>query len=318
MLAVEINKTVKSLKYLFVSICIAVSSSCSIVVQESRELGRFDYFKDFAKDVVALRKETKYFEKKGPFGYQYFTDVNISVAQQGDFQADLIKSRVMGAAPLVIFIHGNYSNSKVHAYQAQHLSSWGFHTLSLDLPNKGEWLKNGDRVVAILDQLVENVSSELKVSKILLVGHSFGGSVSMIAASSSPWVSGVILLDPALVSLSVRKHLEDVKVPVILLGADKERYKAVNRDLFYSHTNTKMLELSYVDTTHDEAQFPSLCEMYLLGYKCYSPLNQVHFSTGIIVSAFSISATGSIDYAAKLFNKDVKLGIIKDVKKKYY
>ena len=68
---------------------------------------------------------------------------------------------------------------------------------------------------------VNNITCE-SIDQILLVGHSFGGSASIIAAAKGARVRGLILLDPAVVHNKVVRQMRRVKVPVILIGADKK------------------------------------------------------------------------------------------------
>ena len=58
-------------------------------------------------------------------------------------------------------------------------------------------------------------------------------------------VAGLIFLDPALVHESVIKHLKQIQVPAILLGADEDVFKSRKRQQFFKQTNGSILEVSF-------------------------------------------------------------------------
>ncbi|MFK7826384.1 MAG: dienelactone hydrolase family protein [Oligoflexales bacterium] len=262
----------------------------------------------------------KAFEKKGPFGYQYHADLEIEINKEESLKVDYIQSSADGKAPLLIFIHGNRSKKEVHSFQAQRLSSWGFHTLSIDLPNRKQWVNNGDRVLRLVNyinahpEILGGLGKHIDVDKIILIGHSFGGSASIIAAGSGAPVSGIILLDPAVVHPVVVEKMPQVTVPVILLGADKELYKSRKRQKFFDKIESDMIELSLSNTTHNEAQYPSMCSFFTLGFECYSRENQKLFTSAITVSALSLTVSKGLDFAWTIFSESANYGVVKDLK----
>ena len=130
-------------------------------------------------------------------------------------------------------------------------------------------MKNGtllSEVVGDLTKKTKWLGHAFDKKRIFVVGHSFGGSAATIAASMQSKISGLILLDPAVVHSKVLKKMRDVKVPVFLLGADKNRYKAKKRDYFYKGLGGKFLELSISGSTHNDAQYPSMTQIFALGF----------------------------------------------------
>lgn len=274
-------------------------------------------FNVFAANVMSKKPNLNTFQKRGPFGFSYFDDFKMKISNKETFSVDLLLSTAEGKAPLAVFVHGNKSTKETHSFQAQRLSSWGFHSLLIDLPNRHQWVKNGGRVGRIVKHIAKQskfLGRVIDRNKIILVGHSFGGSASTIATGMGAPVSGLILLDPAVVSSRVKRYMAKVKVPVILLGADQKVYRAVKRDSFFRTIPTTMMELSFVNTTHEEAEFPSACALDYFGYECFSVANQRKFASAIILSAFSLTQTNNINYAWNGFKKGKNKGLIKKMK----
>ena len=65
------------------------------------------------------------------------------------------------------------------------------------------------------------ISKNFNREKIILIGHSFGGSLVTLVASKTPFIKGIILLDPAVFHKKVIKAMKKIKQPTILLGADR-------------------------------------------------------------------------------------------------
>ena len=278
-----INTWISKVIFAFFAIII---SGCMTTVDKNSRVGKKNSLNRFAASMIDRRPKSEYFQKRGPFGFSYFDDFRLKINEKESFLVDLLLSTSVGKAPLVVFVHGNKSTKETHSFQAQRLSTWGFHSLLIDLPNRHEWVKNGSRVGRIIKYLSTKskfISRLINKNKILLVGHSFGGSASTIATGMGAPVSGLILLDPAVVSPKVKQYMAKIKVPVILLGADKKIYRAVKRDSFFRTIPATMMELSFVNTTHEEAEFPSACALYSFGFECYSVENQRKFASAIIV-----------------------------------
>ena len=65
-----------------------------------------------------------------------------------------------------------------------------------------------------------------------------------------------------------------------------------------------MVEISVKDATHDDAQYPSRREIEYFGIDFFtSEKHQRTFMSAIVASAFSMGATGKLDYAWKALAK---------------
>ena len=179
---------------------------------------------------------------------------------------------------LVIILHGFDSAKEDHTYQAMHLASWGMHSLSLQLPNRGPWVSNGKTLVAVA------------------------------LADGAP-ATGAILLDPAAISRELPGYLSRIKKPVLILGADEHVSPARNRDYFSRNVRSGIGEVSIKDAIHEDAQFPS-------GSTQAIEELQVTFMRTLTSAALSISSTGKFDYAWASFGDVLKNGKFFNAKKK--
>jgi pimeloyl-ACP methyl ester carboxylesterase len=108
-------------------------------------------------------------------------------------------------------------------------------------------------MVALLKAVPSLVSPNIDTSKIILVGHSFGGSAVTIAAAQGAEIAGLVLLDPAVVSEEIYSYQKSVQVPVVLLGADKTVFKSRYRDTFSKNIKSPFFEISIVGAEHTDA-----------------------------------------------------------------
>ncbi|MFK7873031.1 MAG: dienelactone hydrolase family protein [Oligoflexales bacterium] len=232
------------------------------------------------------------FSKKGPFKVKTHRQVSLSISPKEKFYGDYFRPSHKGKAPLIIFIHGNLFNRHAHSHQASRLSSWGFHTLILDVPNQHEWVENGKRVAKVtklIQSYPQQLSSHIDTQKIILIGHSFGGSAVTLAAAHGAPVHGLILLDPAVVHDIVIKAMNKVAVPVVLLGADPSVFRSRRRQLFFKHIPTAMTEVTVAGSTHNDAQYPSITS-WRWGVDPFTTTQyQETFLRSIIVASFGLS-----------------------------
>jgi pimeloyl-ACP methyl ester carboxylesterase len=252
------------------------------------------------------------FRLRGPFAVAAHTNHEISLSDTERIDSDLFLAAPAGKAPLVIFVHGYALTKQSHTYQAMHVASWGMHSLTVQLPNNGPWIDNGKTLARIVDFIYRSpatIDSRIDVNKIILVGHSFGGTSVAIALAEGARAAGGILLDPAGVGRDLPGYLQKIRSPVLLLGADEQISVARNRDFFYRFIRSGIDEVSIKDAAHEDAQYPS-------EFAQTTEELQITFVSALTAAAISLSATGKLDYAWASFGDAIANGKLIDAKKK--
>ncbi|MDB5809138.1 MAG: hypothetical protein JWN94_1260 [Betaproteobacteria bacterium] len=252
------------------------------------------------------------FRLRGPFPVTVDTNHEIGLSSSEHINSDLFLAAPAGKAPLVIFMHGYASTKESHSYQAMHLASWGLHSMSVQLPNTGSWNANGKtlaRIVNLIQRSPELVDRRVDVDRIILVGHSFGGTSVCIALAEGARAAGGILLDPASVGRDLPAYLRKIAAPVIVLGADEHVSETRNRDFFYRYIQAGVGEISIKNASHEDAQFPSQLAQT-------TEELQVSFVSALTAADISLSATGKFDYAWTSFDGAIQNGKLFNAKRK--
>ena len=109
----------------------------------------------------------------------------------------------------------------------------------------------------------------------------------------------------------MKKYLRRVSAPTVLLGADPKVFKSKHRKSFYKNINSQMLEVSFKDATHDDAQNPSRFSLKAFGFDPFtSSEHQARITSAIVASAFSIANLSSVDFAYDTFKRKIASGAI--------
>jgi pimeloyl-ACP methyl ester carboxylesterase len=258
------------------------------------------------------KADVDHFRLRGPFDVVALENYEIRLSSTERINTNMYLSAPAGKAPLVIILHGLDGAKEDHTFQAMHLASWGMHSLSLQLPNSGPWVANGRtlaRIASFIHAWPDIVDRRIDVNKIILVGHSYGGSsVAVALAEGAPAVGG-ILLDPAAISRDLPAFLSQISKPMLVLAADEKVSSARNRDYFYQFVRSGIAEVSIKDASHEDAQ--SAAE--------FAPVThdlQVAFVSALTSAAFSLSSTGKFDYAWSSFDGVIKGGKYINARKK--
>jgi pimeloyl-ACP methyl ester carboxylesterase len=235
-------------------------------------------------------------------------------------EADLYLCAAAPKAPLVIVSHG-YNNSKEdHSFQAMHLASWGMHGMAVDLPNHGPWIANGRTLAKLVDAIHRNpqiVDGRIDAGKIILVGHSFGATAVAAALGEGAPALGGVLLDPAAIGRQLPQLLKRITVPVMVIGADEDIWPTRNRSQFYRFIPRTVGEISIRDTVHEDAQYPNERTLRVFEEDPDDTEEaQIAFVSALTASAFSLAATGGIDYAWNSFETALKNGIFFNARRK--
>jgi acetyl esterase/lipase len=267
---------------------------------------------ELRQNVLKHAPDLDQFRLRGPFDVAEKRNRTIRLSARESVNADLYLSAHADRAPLVIILHGYDGTKEAHAYQAAHLASWGIHGLALQLPNQGPWVGNGRtlaRLVKLIHDRPELVDRGVDPNKIILAGHSFGGTSVIVALAERGPAAGGILLDPSVDARDMPRFLARVGVPVLLLGADEYYSLMRNRDYFYRFIRSGIAEISIKDSVHEDAQFPA-------EDGAASEEQQLTFVSAMTAAAISISAGGNFDFAWSSFNAGSGRGRFFNARKK--
>ncbi len=275
---------------------------------------------DLQRYLLSRKPDVAQFKMRGPFAVTERTGLEIPLDSSPPVQADLYLCAAARKAPLVIVLHG-YANSKHdHAFQAMHLATWGMHGMALDLPNRGPWIANGRTLAKLVDTIRRTpqlFDGRIDADKIILVGHSFGATAVSAALGEGAPALGGILLDPAGIGRELSQLLRRITVPMMVIGADEDIWPTRNRGQFYRFIPATVGEISIRDTVHKDAQYPN--ENTLRAFE-ENPDDteeaQITFVSALTVSAFSLAATGGLDYAWNSFENGLKKGIFFNARRK--
>lgn len=258
-------------------------------------------FSDLQKQLLDQNPGINRFRQRGPFAVTVRQDRELRPSAKERILADVYLASAAEKAPLVIFLHGHDCSKEAHARQAAHVASWGMHAVSLQLAKTGPWDVNAltlGRIVNLIRRTPGIIDSRIDVNRIILVGHSFGGHAVAVAMAQGAPVAGGILLDPAYFGRATPEFLYRIKKPVMVLGADEILNPVRRREYFYDYIQNDVVEVSIKDATHEDAQFPSETSLQNGGVDADTTEElQITFVSGIVATAFSLSATGSLDYA---------------------
>lgn len=266
------------------------------------------------------KADLEQFRLRGPFEVTMQRDLVLRLSSTERIRVNLFLASPAEKAPLVIFLHGHDSSKEAHAYQAIHAASWGMHSLTVQLPKKGPWDRNGRMLKKIVDTIFnspEIIDRRIDVNKIILVGHSFGGYAVTVALAEGARAAGGILLDPAVVGNKKPTFLQKINKPVMLLGADENVSAVRHRNYFFHYIRSGIAEISIKDASHEDAQYPSEFALQNFGFDPETTeALQITFASAITSVAFSLSTTRTFDYAWKSFGDVFENGKFYNAKKK--
>lgn len=96
----------------------------------------------------------------------------------------------------LVFVHGWASERGAWREQADYFAE-SYRVVTLDLAGHGQSTTGRRKVwtLASLSDDVRAVMERLKLKRVILVGHSMGGPVSLLAATQEPGVRAVVLVD---------------------------------------------------------------------------------------------------------------------------
>lgn len=265
------------------------------------------------------KPDVELFRLRGPFAVETRKDFAIHLSDTEHITGDLYLSTPAEKTSLVVFLHGLDNSKEDHAYQARHVATWGMHSLVLQLSNTGPWVDNGKtmaRIVNLIYRQPELIDKRIDVSKLILVGHSYGGTSVVVAIADGAPAVGGILLDPAGISRELPKFLSQITKPVMVIGADERVSQARDRELFYLFIRSGVAEVSVKDASHEDAQYRAEYPVQLFSSAPDTEEQQITFVSALTSAAFSLASTGKFDFAWGSFGDAIKNGRIFNVKRK--
>jgi pimeloyl-ACP methyl ester carboxylesterase len=270
--------------------------------------------------LLSQKPDVGQFRLRGPFAVLERRDLEIPLSSDLTVEADLYLCAAARKAPLVMVLHGHNNSKTDHAFQAMHLASWGMHGVALNLPNQGPWIANGRALAKLVEAIQRTprlIDARIDTDKMILVGHSFGATAVTAALGEGARVLGGVLLDPAGIGRQLPQLLKRIIVPVMVIGADDDVWPTRNRGFFYRFIPARIGEISIRDTRHEDAQYPN---PYTLRAFDDQPDDteeaQVTFVGALTASAFSLAATGGLDYAWNSFESAFKTGMFFNARRK--
>lgn len=275
---------------------------------------------DLQRYLLSRKPDVGQFRLRGPFAVSERKDLEISLASGVTAEADLYLCAAARKAPLVIVLHGHDNSKEDHAFQAMHLASWGMHGMAIDLPKRGPWIANGRtlaRLVEAIRRTPQLIDERIDADKIILVGHSFGATAVAAALGEGAPAVGGVLLDPAGIGRELRQLLQRITVPVMVIGADEDIWPTRNRGQFYRFIPRAVGEISIRDTVHKDAQYPN--DHTLRAFEDQpddTEEAQIAFVSALTASAFSLAATGGIDYGWNSFENALNNGMFFNARRK--
>lgn len=326
--------TIRTISSLVIMVCLTLVSTCIRAASLETPIGDTGIpeqpvpeqsiaattFAELQRYLLRREPNVDLFRPRGPFGVAIQADRELRLTSAERIRTDVYLSRPAAKAPLVIFLHGHESSKRAHANQAAHLASWGMHSLTVQLPDKGPWDANGRtlaRLVRLVHRAPQAIDGRIDTSKIILVGHSFGAYAVAVALAEGAPAAGAVLLDPAAVGKDSPNVLRRIRKPVMVLGADDDEDAPRNRDYYFEYVRGDVAEVSIRGAAHEDAQYPSDFALQNGGVDPdTTEALQVTFTSAIAAAAISIAATGALDYAWTSFRPLVQNGKLFNAKTK--
>ncbi len=118
--------------------------------------------------------------------------------------------------PYALLLHGITSNAPTWWRVAPRLVELGFRVVAFDMPGHGQSDETADHRIESVAQLIGDAAASLGMDRMLVIGHSWGGSVALAMAAPAPKrVARVVLIDPA---LNLAAEVGKTRVPIFTRG----------------------------------------------------------------------------------------------------
>lgn len=159
--------------------------------------------------------------------------------------------------PLVVFVHGVDSNRRQSTFLTRFLAEAGYVVLAADFPLTARSTPGGATdahaeeqardIAFLVDRLADPRNARapwatlLDASKYVVIGHSTGGAVALVAGFApdyhDPRVAGVIALSPDACFFS-RAFFSTRTLPVAIIGSTNDRFSPLPNNAQWAYQNS--------------------------------------------------------------------------------
>jgi pimeloyl-ACP methyl ester carboxylesterase len=165
--------------------------------------------------------------------------------------------------PTIVLVHGFGNSLQSYRLLAPRLAE-GYHVVALDLPGFGLSAKPVDHDYGNAGQarVVGAFIRALGLEQVVIAGHSLGGAVALHVAVSEPGISGLVLMNPGIITTGVPAFTQYLFFP----------FQRINAKLFGDRAfRSRAIRGSFVDPSiitedvMDELMLAARSEGYLAG-----------------------------------------------------
>ena len=132
------------------------------------------------------------------------------------------------AKPTVVFVHGALNDHSVWILQSRYLANHGWNVLALDLPGHGKSAGSAPQTVEAAAEFVLALIDAAGLSRVALVGHSFGSLIALEVAARAPTRTSHLVLAGTAFPMKVS--------PVLLDASLHTPQKAIDMVTVLSHS----------------------------------------------------------------------------------
>lgn len=208
----------------------------------------------------------------GPFAYAE-KDATTTIAATGDSVAiHVAYPTAAGTYPVVVVAHGFQLSPSLYKSYVQRLATFGYVAMTVDFPTS---LLGNDNPAEAKDLLGgldwakadATLGPLVDVTTVGMTGHSLGGKLALLAASTDARVKAVIVLDPvdggangcsAPKCVTVADLMPGLHIPTGFLGETTDASggfqscapAASNFTTFYAKTNTPSFQVTVLGANH--------------------------------------------------------------------
>jgi pimeloyl-ACP methyl ester carboxylesterase len=101
-----------------------------------------------------------------------------------------------GGGKCALLLHGITSNAQAWWRVGPRLAALGYRVVAFDMPGHGDSGETSDHRIESIARLIDDAAAQLGIDRVLLIGHSWGGSVALAMVARR--AERLILIDPAL------------------------------------------------------------------------------------------------------------------------